>query len=148
MTTSQHTERLNPVEADIVVRQLTGEFHNRHGVDNDVTEDSRFRDFCRKLAWQIGGNDTVDFRDYIVDALHAFEGLMDIYWGDQPHDRRDAYEGSLNVAVNGALCAAGIRSAHINRRGEQREGLQPQPSGLHIDRARFSAAAHQISAAA
>ena len=124
MTITQHTEPLNPVEADIVVRQLTGEFHNRHGVDNDVTEDSRFRDFCRKLAWQIGGNDTVDFRDYIVDALHAFEGLMDIYWGDQPHDRREAYEGSLNVAVNGALGAAGLGATGILRYGAQRQVTQ------------------------
>ena len=150
MTTIQHTEPLNRVEADIVVRQLTGEFHNKHGIENGEVdpENSVFRDFTRKLAWQIGGRDTVDFRDYIVDALHAFEGLMDIYWGDKPHDHRDAYEGSLNVAVDGALTAAGLKSAHINRYGEQSEGLQPQPSGLLIDRKRFSAAAHQNRAAA
>lgn len=124
MTTIQHTEPLNRIEADIVVRQLTGEFHNRHGVDNDQHEDSGFRYFCRKLAWQIGGSDTADFRDYVVDALHAFEGLMDIYWGDQPHDRRDAYEGSLNVAVSGALGAAGLGATGILRYGDQREVSQ------------------------
>lgn len=122
MTITQHTEPLNRIEADIVVRQLTGEFHNQHGVDNREVdpENSVFRDFCRKLAWQIGGDDTRDFRDYIVDALHAFEGLMDIYWGDQPHDRRDAYEGSLNVAVNSALSAAGLGATGILRYGDQR----------------------------
>jgi hypothetical protein len=149
MTTTQHTEPLNRIEADIVVRQLTGEFHNQHGVDNDQLEDSTFRDFCRKLAWQIGGSDTVDFRDYVVDVLHAFEGLMDIYWGDQPHDRRDAYEGSLNVAVNGALVSAGLESAHINRSGDQREagtGLQLTPSGTFMDPARFSAMAKSLAA--
>lgn len=131
MTITQHIEPLNRVEADIVVRQLTGEFHNQHGVDNrEVSEqgakeeDLVFRDFCRKLAWQIGGDDTRDFRDYIVDALHAFEGLMDIYWGDQPHDRREAYEGSLNVAVNSALSAAGLGATGILRYGDQRNVSQ------------------------
>ena len=126
MTTTQHTEPLNRVEADIVVRQLAGEFHNQHGVENgDVDpENSAFRDFTRKLAWQIGGNDTRDFRDYIVEALEAFEGLMDIYWGDQPHDRRDAYEGSLNVAVDGALTAAGLGATGILRYGDQHESAR------------------------
>ncbi|MFJ7748677.1 hypothetical protein ACIQXM_01825 [Arthrobacter sp. NPDC097144] len=126
MTTIQHTEPLNRVEADVVVRQLTGEFHNQYGVENGEVdpENSVFRDFTRKLSWQIGGNDTRDFRDYIVDALHAFEGLMDIYWGDQPHDRREAYEGSLNVAVNGALSAAGLGATGILRYGDQRNVSQ------------------------
>lgn len=150
MTTTQHTEPLNRIEADIVVRQLTGEFHNQHGVENREVdlENSVFRDFTRKLAWQIGRNDTREFRDYIVDALTAFENLMDIYWGTQPYDRRDQYESDLNVAVHGALSAADLDSAPIIRSGEQREGLQQQPSGLLIDRARFSAAARLNSTAA
>lgn len=116
MTITQHTERLCRAEADIVVRQLTGEYHHQHGVDNN----EHFDDFVRKLAWQIGCDNTRDFRDYLVEALEAFENLMDIYWGDQPHELRDRYEANLNTAVNGALDAAGARSGVINRSGEQR----------------------------
>ncbi|MFF2822655.1 hypothetical protein ACFVRV_06330 [Arthrobacter koreensis] len=116
MTITQHTERLSRAEADIVVRQLTGEYHHQHGIDNN----EHFDDFARRLAWQIGGDNTRDFRDYLVEALEAFENLMDIYWGDQPHALRDRYEADLNTAVNGALDAAGARSGVINRSGEQR----------------------------
>lgn len=121
MTVIQHTEPLNRVEADIVVRQLTGEFHNQHGVRivKADPDDSVFRDFARKLAWQIGGQDTVDFRDYVVDALHAYDGLMDIIWGDRSHRQRGGLESALNVAVHGALVSAGINAGHINRHGEQ-----------------------------
>lgn len=150
MTTIQHTERLNRIEADIVVRQITGEFHNRHGVKAGP-DSPLFRDFCRKLAWQIGGDDTVDFRDYIVDALHAYDGLMDIIWGDQPHGRREAYEGSLNVAVSGALGAAGLGATGIRRHGDQRDlgtGLHLLPTGLLVDPVRFSAMAKSLAAVA
>ena len=128
MTTTQLTEpvRLSRTEADIVVRQLTGEYHNRHGVDlQEVQEpgsmegDLVFRDFVARLAADIGGDNTRDFRDYLVDALRAFENLMDIYWGDQPHDRRDQYESDLNMAVNGALDAAGFPAGMILRYGPQ-----------------------------
>lgn len=117
MTTTQLTEpvRLTRTEADIVVRQLAGEYHNRHGVDNS----GRLEYFAEKLSWQIGGDNTRDFRDYLVDALRAFENLMDIYWGDQPHDRRDQYESDLNMAVNGALDAAGFPAGMILRYGPQ-----------------------------
>ena len=117
MTTTNSTEsvRLTRTEADIVVRQLTGEYHNRHGVDNS----GRLEYFASKLSWQIGADNTRDFRDYLVDVLRAFDGLMDIYWGDQPHDRRDQYESDLNVAVNGALDAAGFPAGMILRSGEQ-----------------------------
>ena len=147
MTTTQHTERLSRAEADIVVRQLAGEFHNRHSVENRDSEDSLFRDFARKLAWQIGGDDSRDFRDYLVDVLTAFENLMDIYWGSQPHDRRDRYESDLNTAVNGALGAAGIEAGYINRYGDDvAPGLQRTPAGGLIDRARFDALAKRIAA--
>lgn len=121
MTTTNSTEpvRLTRTEADIVVRQLTGEYHNRHGVDNS----GRLEYFAAKLSWQIGGDNTRDFRDYLVDTLRAFENLMDIYWNDQPHERRDQYESDLNVAVNGALDAAGFPAGMILRYGPQAVAL-------------------------
>lgn len=120
MTITHSTEpvRLNRPEADIVVRQLAGEFHNQYGVQN---QDPWFTDFTAKLAWQIGGENNRSFRASILEVLEAFDGLMDIYWGDQPHDRRDGYESALNSAVNEALSAAGIDGHWINRSGEQRE---------------------------
>ena len=116
MTTTQHTEQLPRAEADIVVRQLTGTYHHNHGVDNT----GRLEYFAESLASMVGGENTRGFRDHLVDVLRAFENLMDIYWGDQPHDRRDAYEADLNAAVNGALDAAGFPPGLINRFGEQR----------------------------
>lgn len=120
MTITQHTERLSRAEADIVVRHLAGEFHNQHGVEN---REPLFDDFTAKLAWQIGGENNRSFRASVLEVLEAYEGLMDIYWGDQPHHRRGQYESALNVAVNGALDAAGARSGVINRSGEQRPVL-------------------------
>lgn len=116
MTITQHTEQLSRDEADIVVRQLTGTYHHNHGVDNT----GRLTYFAESLAWKIGGGNARDFRDYLLDVLQAFENLMDIYWGDQPHDRRDRYEADLNAAVNGALDAAGFPAGPIHRFGEQR----------------------------
>lgn len=116
MTTTKHTEQLSRDEADIVVRQLAGTYHHNHGVDNT----GRLTYFAESLAWQIGGENNRDFRDHLVDVLRAFENLMDIYWGDQPHGRRDEYEDDLNTAVNGALDAAGFPAGPIHRFGEQR----------------------------
>lgn len=120
MTITHSTEpvRLNRAEADIVVRQLASEYHNQHGVEN---QDPWFMDFTAKLAWQIGGENNRSFRASVLEVLEAYEGLMDIYWGDQPHDLRDQYESDLNVAVNGALSAAGVEGSWVNRSGEQCE---------------------------
>lgn len=118
MTITQHTERLSRAEADIVVRHLAGEYHNQHGMEN---RDPLFDEFTAKLAWQIGGENNRSFRASVLEVLEAYEGLMDIYWGDQPHDRRHQYESDLNVAVNEALSAAGVEGSWVNRSGEQRE---------------------------
>ena len=115
MTITQHTEapRLSRNEADIVVRQLAGEYHNQYGLDN--TE--RLDDFARKLSWQVGAAVTTG---HLADVLTAIDNLMDIYWGDQPHECRDQYESDLNMAVNAALDAAGVNGCWILRAGEQR----------------------------
>ena len=143
MTTTQHTERLTRAEADIVVRQLAGRYYDRHGVDNT----GRLNYFSAQLAWQIGGEDSEQFRTFLVDALIAFEGLTDVHNNDQPHDRLDRYESELNTAVNHALNAAGAADGWINRDGEQSEtGLQPTPYGGMEDRAGFAALAKRVAA--
>ena len=102
--------KLTRDHADLTVRNLTGRYHERYGVDN--TE--RLDDFAAKLAWQTGGNNTQDFRDYLVDALIAFEGLAGVYAGDLPLVHDD-FESDLNCAVNRALDVAGINGLWILR---------------------------------
>lgn len=99
---SKHIERLTRYEADIVVRQLTGRYYDKFGFDNG----ERFDDFAAKLAWQIGGNNTVDFRDYLLDALTEMHSLAAVYGDNLSSELREWHEGQLNVAVDGTLSAA------------------------------------------
>lgn len=118
----ERTDHLTRNEADIVVRQLVGRYYDDRGIDNTEIEepgalegDTAFRNFARRLAYQIIGLDTRDFRDYLVDALRAFEGIVAVEQNDQPHDLQDRYEEALNLAVNGALDAADLDGSWIIR---------------------------------
>ena len=101
---TKHIERLTRYEADIVVRQLTGRYYDKHGFDNG----ERFDDFAAKLAWQIGGNNSVDFRDYLLDALTELHSLAVVYGDNLSTELREWHESELNVSVSHTLDAAHI----------------------------------------
>lgn len=102
--TVKHIERLTRYEADLVLRQLTGRYYDRYEVDNGP----RFDDFAGKLAWQIGADNTVDFRDYLEEALIDLDGMAAVYGSGLPSEHREQYESNFNASVNNALSAANI----------------------------------------
>lgn len=123
---TEYTEHLTRNEADIVVRQLVGRYYDSHGIENREVEepgalegDTVFRNFARRLAGQINGLDTRDFREYLVDALIAFEGITAVEQNDRPRKCLDGYESDLNMAVNGALDASDLNGSWIIRNGTQ-----------------------------
>ena len=140
---TKHIDRLTRPEADIVVRQLTGRYFDKYGFDN--TE--RFDDFAAKLAWQIGGKNTVDFRDYLEEALSDLHGMASVRGSDLPNEYRDQYEADFNISVHNALSAANIPGLMI-RRYTVPYGLQLTPGGGLIDPAGFDALARAIAGAA
>ena len=101
---TKHIERLTRYEADIVVRQLTGRYYDKHGFDNG----ERFDDFAAKLVWQIGGNNSEHFRDYLLDALTELHSLAVVYGDNLSTELREWHEAQLNVAIDGTLSAANI----------------------------------------
>lgn len=101
---TKHIDRLTRYEADIVVRQLTGRYYEKYGFDNGAL----FDDFAAKLAWQICGRKTVDFRDYLFDVLTEMHSLAVVYGDNLSTELRIWHEGELNVVVDNTLSAANI----------------------------------------
>ena len=101
---TKHIERLTRYEADIVVRQLAGRYFDKYEVDNGA----RFTDFAAKLAWQIGADNTADFRDYLEEALIDLNSMDAVYGAGWSADYRIQYESDFNTSINKALSAANI----------------------------------------
>lgn len=110
-TMTKHIERLTRAEADLAVRHLTGRYYDKYEVDNGP----RFDDFVAKLSWQIGGRKTVDFRDYLEEALTDLDGMDAVYGANLPTEHRDQHESDFNESVNKALDAANIPGLWIRR---------------------------------
>ena len=106
----KHVARLTRYEADIVVRQLTGRYYDKYEVDNG----ERFDDFAAKLAWQIGGKSTADFRDYLEEVLTDLDGMAAVYGSGLPNEYREQCESNFNASVNNALSSANIPGDWIN----------------------------------
>ena len=107
---TKHIDRLTRYEANIVVRQLTGRYYDKYGFDNS----ERFDDFTAKLAWQVGADNTRDFKLCLEDALKALHLLHEDYTTHRPDNtHRDHWEGQFNEQVNHALSAANIPGAYI-----------------------------------
>ncbi|MBP3044855.1 hypothetical protein KKR91_01305 [Arthrobacter jiangjiafuii] len=128
------TDRLTRAQVDLAVRHLTGRFYDEHGAGDDA-DDEQFKDFARKLAWQISGDNTPNFRAHLLEMLQAFRNFDGIGMGDLPLSMLRDCESDLNESTTKAIGAAGLPGGYINRY------VGKQPANYPVHAARFNAMA-------